>query len=434
MNPASLIIKKREGMGLSAAEIQWWVDAYVKGQVADYQMAAWAMAVCLKGMDSEEIAALTVAMTHSGKQLPRGSSGRPRLDKHSTGGLGDKVSLILAPLLASCDVDVPMISGRGLGITGGTLDKLESIPGFCVDFEPSETSQLLEQAGCFIISASPQIAPADRKLYALRDVTGTVESVALITASILSKKLAASLDALVMDIKVGSGAFMGDLAAAEKLANSICQTGQRAGLPTCALISDMNQPLGAAVGNAVEVNEALAVLEGRGPADVYELTIALAKAALLLHDSQRDSTTTQELLEEKLSSGSAREYFDRMVTAQRGSLTEPLPLATEYVVRSIHSGFVVAIDCQRLGQLVVDLGGGRRQVGDRIDHQVGIEILAKLGQSVDRDQPLAKLYARSDDLAIQQLLCDCFQISDQPITPPKLIYQELNDRSQGSVR
>jgi pyrimidine-nucleoside phosphorylase len=427
MLPASLIAKKRDGGRLSEEEIQSLVDGFVRGDVADYQMAAMAMAICLRGMDAEETAALTTAMLHSGQCLPRSENGPPRVDKHSTGGLGDKISLILAPLLATCGVQVPMISGRGLGITGGTLDKLESIPGYSVQFELRDTPSLLQQAGCFIIGASLQIAPADRRLYALRDVTGTVESVALITASILSKKLAASLDALVMDVKCGNGAFMHSLDRAQELAASLMSTGQAAGLPVRALITDMEQPLGRAVGNAIEVNESLDVLAGAGPAEVRELTLQLAAEALVMTGVSVDPQAGYALAATHLDDGSARERFEQMVVAQGGSLKGPLPLHQARPIYPQQAGTLAEIDCRAIGESIVALGGGRRQVGDSIDHRVGLDVRARIGDAVAPDQPLAFLHCSGDACGkVLPRLTAAFQIGDEAVEPRPLVLAHHN--------
>lgn len=433
MNPTTLIRKKREGEKLTRDEIQAWIQGYVEGQIADYHMAAWAMAVCLRGMDAEEIAALTLAMARSGDSLERAQNSPLRIDKHSTGGLGDKISLILAPLLASCGLHVPMISGRGLGITGGTLDKLQSIPGVVVDYPIPQTQRLLTQAGCFIISASDAIAPADRRLYALRDVTATVESVALITASILSKKLAASLDALVMDVKVGSGAFMRDLHHAEALASSLCRTGAAAGLRVSALITDMNQPLGSAVGNALEIHETLETLAGRGPADVRELTLTLGIELLTMTRFCDSAFEARNLLTEHLDSGKAREFFDRMITAQGGKLDGKLPLAPRTPLFAARDGYLAEIDCQRLGTLVVDLGGGRYKLGEAIDHGVGVEVHARIGDRIEKGQPLASLYCRDQAEDWLQVLGKSFRIEDSPATPLPLIHRHIASPPAGKA-
>lgn len=422
MLPAAIIVKKRDGERLTAEEIHFMVDGFVRGDVEDYQMAAWAMAICWRGMDADETAALTRAMHRSGQSLPRPPDGPPRVDKHSTGGLGDKVSLILAPLLACCDVHVPMISGRGLGTTGGTLDKLEAIQGYSVHSTGPGTLEMLARCGCFIIGADLQIAPADRRLYALRDVTGTVESIALITASILSKKLAASLDALVMDVKVGNGAFMKTEDDADALAESLVRTGAAAGLPVRAYVTDMHQPLGRAVGNGIEVNEALAVLEGGGPDDVREVTLTLAAEALQMAGTCENEADAWQRLETKLDDGSARERFQQMATGQGGHLEAALPLHPKFEITAPRDGIVQSIDCRALGLAIIALGGGRRTVTDTIDHRVGLDIRCRLGDAVERGQPLAILHCKSDDCGRSaDGLREAFTIGDQPVTPPPLI-------------
>ncbi len=400
MLAAPLLVKKREGEELSDQEIRFLIEGFCSGEVTDYQMSALAMAICLKGMTPGETVTLTRAMLESGDRLPRDVSDRhqrPRVDKHSTGGLGDKVSLILAPMLALFDVDVPMISGRGLGLSGGTLDKLEAIPGYRTDLSVDESSAVLEKLGTFIVGASQRVAPADRRLYALRDVTGTVESIPLITASILSKKLSASLDALVMDVKVGQAAFMKSEDQALALAESLIRVGSQAGLPTTAIISDMDQPLGQAVGNAIEVNEAMDVLRGEGPREVRDLTVELA--ANLLLQVQRMATRDDAItkLSSTLDNGSAYERFEAMVRAQGGSLTGRLPLAAEHPIAAPESGYLQGFDCGAIGRTVVSLGGGRRQVGDQINHSVGVRVHARIGDKVEQGEPILTAYFDGDD-------------------------------------
>lgn len=424
MLAASLIAKKRDGKRLSREEIEYFVDGFTKDKIHDYQMSALAMAICIRGMDAEETAALTRAMLESGERLPRSEGEPPRLDKHSSGGLGDKVSLILAPLLAAAGMHVPMISGRGLGLTGGTLDKLESIPGFHVDFEMSETTRLLRQAGCCIISASDQVAPADKRLYGLRDVTATVESVGLITASILSKKLAASLDALVMDVKVGSAAFMKNAGEARALAQSLVSTGVAAGLPVKALLSDMDQPLGRAVGNAIEVNESVEVLKGAGPKEVRELTVELAAHAIASVRPDEPLQAIQDELASLLDSGRAMEKFEKMLEAQGGSLLGPLELAPATAIFARESGYLTSIDCPVLGETIVSLGGGRRTASDKIVHQVGLSIEARIGDVIDRLRPIAILHAPKDRAThYADKISQAFQITDSPISARPLVIE-----------
>ncbi len=430
MLTAELIAKKRDGKELNDAEIEFLIRGYCDDSIADYQMSALAMAICLKGMTARETATLTAAMLHSGERLPREvSDSTPRVDKHSTGGLGDKVSLILAPLLAACGVHVPMISGRGLGLTGGTLDKLEAIAGFEVNLDTSRSAAVLRQAGAFIISAGPSIAPADRRLYALRDVTGTVESIPLITASILSKKLAASLDALVMDVKVGGVAFMKSLGAAAALADSLCRVGKQAGLPTTALVTDMDQPLGVAVGNANEVNESLDVLAGRRrdvPAieAVRELTVRLSAQLLVAVRVEETTDVATKRLHRALDDGSAMERFERMVAAQGGKLDGPLPVAAPEDVTAEADGWVASVDCHAIGSTVVAMGGGRRKMGDPIDHSVGIEVLVRVGDRVKRGQPVLRVHCpvgyRKKYLGA---LIQAVQLNENAVEPLPLILQ-----------
>ena len=421
MLTASLIAKKRDGETLNREEIRFMIDGFVTGKVADYQMSAFAMAVLLKGMDAEEIAFLTQAMLDSGERLPRQADGPPRVDKHSTGGLGDKVSLLLAPLLACHGVHVPMISGRGLGLSGGTLDKLEAIPGFQVDLSPEHRQQQLKDVGCFIVGASDKIAPADRRLYALRDVTATVESVALITASILSKKLAANLDALIMDVKVGSAAFMKTEADAVRLAQSIVSTGGFAGLPARALITDMDQPLGEAVGNAIEVNETLELLKNKGPKEVLDLTIDLSAEVLHLCGRYGSVEEAGSALRVSMQNGDAKECFDRMIVAQGGKLAGPLPLAKPHVIEASRDGFVASVDCDMLGEYVVELGGGRRVTTDKIDPSVGASIHVRIGDQVRKGQPLLTTYSHDKDRSLIGKLASVVELSEQNVAPKPLV-------------
>ncbi len=427
MLAASLLVKKRDGHALTDDEIRFLVDGFCRGEVADYQMSALAMAICLQGMEPREITTLTLAMLESGDRLPRPSgsaTARPRVDKHSTGGLGDKVSLILAPLLACQGVDVPMVSGRGLGLSGGTLDKLEAIEGFDCNLEIERSSQILEDVGAFIISASESIAPADRRLYSLRDVTGTVESVPLITASILSKKLAANLDALVMDVKVGDAAFMKTLEQAEQLADSIVRVGGQAGMPTTAILSDMDQPLGAAVGNAVEVNESIDVLRGEGPAEVRSLTIELCADVLVAVKIHDNLDAAREALERSLDNGQAMERFEKMIHAQSGNLNHPISLGRETVIESTTDGFASSVDCETLGETVVELGGGRRKTGDEIDHSVGLTIHSRIGDPIQQGQPLLTVFSR-DELSskMHAALQSAVTVSSDPIDARPLIIE-----------
>lgn len=429
MLTADLLAKKRDGEDLSEAEIRFLIDGFCAGSVTDYQMSAFAMAVCLRGMSVLETSVLTRAMLESGHVMDRTASGEtPRVDKHSTGGLGDKVSLILAPLLAACGAHVPMISGRGLGLTGGTLDKLEAIPGFRCDLDPDERDRQLKQVGAFIVGADDQIAPADRRLYALRDVTATVESVALITASILSKKLAANLDALVMDVKAGEGAFMKTLADARTLADSITKTGASSGLPTSALLTDMDQPLGTAVGNANEVNESLAILRGEcrddpGVERVRTLTIELCALPLVQVGLADDVARAKQTLAQALDSGAAMERFEAMIASQGGRLEGELPLADVHPILAPRDGYVTRIDCRLVGKTVVAMGGGRRKMGDPIDPAVGIQMHVQIGDPVRKGQPILSLLCHEAGRSeYADAVGQVATISEDPVRPPALVH------------
>ncbi len=393
MNPTQLIARKRDGGELTSEEIAWLIDGYVSGQIPEYQMAAMLLAVYVRGLTNAETAALTESMLRSGVTLEWPDSSRPRLDKHSTGGIGDKVSLPLAPLLACCDVCVPMLSGRGLGPTGGTLDKLESISGFRTNLSLDEIRRQTEEVGCVITGTTPELVPADRKLYALRDVTATVPSVPLITASIMSKKLAEGLNALVLDVKFGSGAFMKSVEIARELATGMVEVGRRMGVATTALLTDMNQPLGRMAGNAVEVEESLDILRGRGPSDLREIVLALGSEVLVSAGQEASLAAAQSRLIRELDSGRALERFALMVTAQGGRLSVSRPIASAHDLCCDRSGFVTAIDTESLGWIIIDLGGGRQKLTDSIDHSVGLEMLVRLGDPVEHGQPWVRVFA-----------------------------------------
>lgn len=387
----SLIERKRDGGALSRAEIAALIAGYTEGDVPDYQMSALAMAVFFRGMDGDETAALTAAMRDSGEvfRWPEGSP--PKVDKHSTGGVGDKTSLILAPLLACEGVWVPMVSGRGLGFTGGTLDKLESIPGFNVRIPWDQMLAQIGKIGCFMVGQTDSFCPADKKLYALRDVTATVASQPLIVASIMSKKLAESLDRLVLDVKFGRGAFMRSREAAESLAGAMAAAGRAAGVDTSAVLTPMDEPLGATCGNALEVAECVDALQGRGPQDLVDLTIELASRVV---------ASSPEVLRRRLSDGSAWERFVAMVEAQGGdsSALEKMrglhraPCITE--VRAPRAGQLEKVDALEVGRLIVELGGGRARSIDSIDFAVGVECLCKQGHAVDAGEPVLLIHSR----------------------------------------
>lgn len=426
MNIVHLISKKRDGEELADFEIGALIDAYAKGIVPDYQMAAWAMAVYLRGMTVAETAALTEHMLYSGATFKWPSGELPKVDKHSTGGIGDKVSLPLAPLLACCDLQVPMISGRGLGATGGTLDKLAAIPGFRTDLSTEEMQAITRRVGCVISGATADLVPADRKLYALRDVTATVPSIPLITASIMSKKLAEGLDALVLDVKWGSGAFMKTRSEAHALARSLVDTGRRMHVPTRAIVTDMNQPLGRMAGNAVEVNEAVDALEGRGPSDLMEVTLELGAELLMLARREPSLDAAKDRLQRAIDSGAGLEKFREMVAAQGGDLDAPRGVAPAREVVSERAGFITAIDTEALGRVIIELGGGRKRLGDAIDHSTGLEMLVRLGDRIDVGEPLVRVFARSDAAAkIIHELVAAITIGDDAIEPPPLIAERI---------
>jgi thymidine phosphorylase len=411
MLPQEIIRKKRDGRALSEAEIAFFVDGLTAGRITEGQVAAFAMAVFFHGMSRAETIALTRAMTESGRRLRWDDLDGPVVGKHSTGGVGDKVSLILAPILAACGAYVPKISGRGLGHTGGTLDKLDSIPGYQTAPDLDRLRQAVRAAGCAIIGQTGDLAPADRRLYAIRDVTATVESIPLLTSSILSKKLAEGLDALVMDVKLGSGAFLPTAAATRELATTLVEVANGAGLRCSALLTDMNQCLGRTAGNALEVREAIDVLTGRGAEPrLREVTLALAAELLALAGEREDARAR---VERALDSGAAAERFARMVQALGGphDLLERAAhhLPTAPVQRPVHlaqTGFVAAIDARALGLAVVALGGGRQRPTDPIDHAVGLVEVKGLGEPVSPDQPFAIVHARSEaeaEAAVQAL-------------------------------
>jgi pyrimidine-nucleoside phosphorylase len=398
MRVTDLIRRKRDGGELSAEEIASLIGAYTRGEVPDYQISAWLMAVVCRGMTRAEIAALTDAMLHSGQVLDFSDLPGKKVDKHSTGGVGDKTSLVIAPIVAAGGLYVPMISGRGLGHTGGTLDKLQSIPGFRVDLSLAEFRRVLGACGCALIGQTAEIAPADKKLYALRDVTGTVESPALICSSIMSKKLAEGIDALVLDVKVGSGAFMKSEDDAAHLAELMVETGARMGKLVVALITDMDQPLGRAIGNSLEVIESVEVLDGRGPADLRELCLELAAWMFQLGGRVASLAEGKDLATKQIASGSAKEKFRQIVRLQSGDAgvvdaPDRLPRAAyAFDVLSDGDGYVAATDSERLGIACVALGGGRAKKEDAIDPAVGLTIHKKAGDRVRPGEPLCTLH------------------------------------------
>ncbi len=428
MNPAQIIARKRDGHALSPDQVAAFIGGYVRGDIPDYQMAALAMAICLRGMNDAEVLALTWEMVRSGETLQWSCGGPAKVDKHSTGGIGDKVSLVLTPLVACCGLAVPKISGRGLGPTGGTIDKLESIRGFRTDLTLAELQDITERVGCVIAGATPEFVPADRKLYRLRDVTATVPCVPLITASIMSKKLAEHLSALVLDVKFGSGAFMKTLPEARTLARSLVRVGRQMGLRTSALLSDMNQPLGRRVGSAVEVNESVDALSGHGPADLLAIVLALGSQLLLLSGTVACPDAAQRLLVDHLESGRALEKFREMVRAQGGDLDAPRPVARAWEIEAPRAGYVREINAEAFGLAIIAMGGGRRVITDSIDPSVGIETLVRIGQAVDRAQPMLRVFSHNETADnVRRMLADAIQIGPVAPTPLPLIADRLTD-------
>jgi pyrimidine-nucleoside phosphorylase len=428
-----VIRKKRDGGELSRREIESLVNAYTRDEIPDYQVAAWLMAVVLRGMTRAETAALTDAMLRSGEVLDLSSLLSKKVDKHSTGGVGDKTSLVLAPLAAAAGVTVPMISGRGLGHTGGTLDKLEAIPGFKVNLPVAQFRRVLEACGCAMIGQTSEIAPADRKLYALRDVTGTVESPYLICASIMSKKLAEGIDALVLDVKTGSGAFMKNEKDAAFLADLMVETGERMGKRVVALITDMDQPLGNMIGNALEVVEVIDVLRGAGPEDLRQLCIELAGWMLYSGGISDSVVRGKERSEGLIASGAALQKFRQMVELQGGDVRaiddpEKLPRASyTTTISSPRNGYVASLHCEQVGTACVILGGGRERKEDSVDPAVGIVLHRKVGQSVSADEPLATIHYNSENRAARarELIRASYQISDSPGEKRALIHRVI---------
>jgi len=433
MRVVDLIHRKRDAGELTPEEIRFLIEGYTRGTIPDYQMAAWLMAAWIRGLSPAELAALTDSMLHSGKVLDWGNLPERKVDKHSTGGVGDKTSLILAPIVAAGGLRVPMISGRGLGHTGGTLDKLESIAGFNVNLSLSEFRRVLEKCGCALIGQTEEIAPADKKIYALRDVTGTVDNPFLICASIMSKKLAEGIDALVLDVKTGSGAFMKKIEDAEYLAGLMVETGKRMGKKMVALITDMDQPLGHTAGNAMEIAECVEVLGGGGPADLRELSIELSGWMFFLGDRTKDVAEGRKLAEEMIASGRARDKFRDIIREQGGDariVNEPqrLPQARARLdVVSASAGFVSGIECERLGIACGVLGGGREKKEDAIDPAVGLEFHSRLGERVERGSKLATLHynsnARLDEA--RKLVEASYRIGPAPPAPRPLVHKVI---------
>jgi len=427
-----VIRAKRDGHRLTDAQLDWIIDAYVRGVVAEEQMAALAMAILFNGMREDELARWTAAMIASGERLDLSCAGRPTADKHSTGGVGDKITLPLAPLVAACGVAVPQLSGRGLGHTGGTLDKLESIPGWRASLSAAEFMTQLREVGAVVCAAGPGLAPADRKLYALRDVTGTVESIPLIASSIMSKKIAEGSASLVLDVKVGTGAFMKTVPDARRLAETMVALGTAHGVRTVALLTDMSTPLGRTAGNALEVAESLEVLGGGGPADVVELTLVLARE-MLADVGDADPA-------DALTDGRAMDVWRAMIRAQGGDPLAPLPLARErHVLTAPVAGVLTRLDAYAVGVAAWRLGAGRARQQDRVSAAAGVVLLAKPGEAVRVGQPLLELHTEDEsrfaraldaladgyDISVSEVRATDIRVPDPGLTPPRLIIDRI---------
>lgn len=407
--PQDIIIKKRDGGTLTKDEIEFFARGVADGRFADYQASALLMAIFWRGLTAQETAWLTDAMLHSGEVIDLSDIPGAKVDKHSTGGVGDKVSLILAPLAAACGLKVPMMSGRGLGHTGGTLDKLEAIPGFRVMLNVAEFRAILEKVGTAMIGQTPQIVPADRKLYSLRDVTGTVECIPLICASIMSKKLAEGIDSLVLDVKFGCGAFMKSRERALELARAMVSIGQVSGKPVRALLTAMNQPLGRAAGHTTEVIESIECLKGRGPADLMEVTYALAGHMLILGGAAKNEIEAHQKMTAAIANGSALEKFRQMCAAQGGdprvlddyALLPTAKKRIDVLAPADARGFVSEVDALKCGHVIMALGGGRASVTDKVDHAVGIANLIKIGEAVSAGTRLCTLHVNDETKGIR---------------------------------
>ncbi len=439
MRAAELIIKKRDGLTLSSDEIAWLIKHYTSGEVPDYQMAAWAMAVLFRGMDDRETTDLTLAMARSGDMLDLHDVAPLSVDKHSTGGVGDKTSLVLGPLVAAVGLTVAKMSGRGLGFSGGTLDKLEAIPGLRVDLSAAEFRRAVREVGLVISGQSANLAPADKQLYALRDVTGTVESIPLIAASVMSKKLASGADCIVLDVKAGRGAFMKTVADARELAQRMVAIGLRAGREVSAVLTSMEQPLGYAIGNALEVKEAIATLHGRGPADFVELCLVLGTQLVLLAGKATTSEEARALLEDALDSGAAWRKFRAFVEHQGGDLRtidDPALLPEATVVEPAFAqrdGYIRRIDALALGMVASELGGGRQRKGDVIDPSVGVVLEHKVGAWVARGAPLATIHANHGEQVeqVRERVTVAFEIEPDPQPSPPLVYEIVGAERDG---
>ncbi|MBA2682850.1 MAG: thymidine phosphorylase [Ktedonobacteraceae bacterium] len=430
MQATQIIAKKRDGGTLTTEEIAWLIEQYTSGQIPDYQMAAWLMAVYWRGMDARETSDLTLAMARSGEQLAVRETLSPVVDKHSTGGVGDKVTLAVAPLVAACGVAVGKMTGRGLGHTGGTVDKLEAISGFRATLSRTEFLTILQQHKIVLAGQSNDLAPADGKLYALRDVTGTIESIPLIASSIMSKKIAIGASHLLLDVKFGNGAFMKTTEQAHELAQAMVEIGRASGLHTVAAITSMEQPLGRAIGNALEMAEAIAILRGEGPEDVSELCYHEAAELLLITGKVPDEDAANELIQRTIQSGAAVQKLAEVIAAQGGDrrqIENPQLMPQAPVRRMLASpstGYIASISAEQIGLASMSLGAGRFKKGDPIDHRTGLILQAKVGTHLTMGDPLIEIYARDKHEAetIRGALLACYTWSAIPVQPHALIH------------
>jgi pyrimidine-nucleoside phosphorylase len=439
LRPQDVIRKKRDGLSLSREEIDFFIGGVTNGRIADYQISALLMAIYLNGMNQSEQQALTEAMLNSGNILDFSDVPKPKADKHSTGGVGDKTSIIIAPLVAACGVCVPMISGRGLGHTGGTLDKLESIPGYRVNLSATEFKQVLDQVGYAMAGQTAELAPADKRMYALRDATATVEAIPLIVASIISKKGAAGLDAMIIDVKVGNGAFMREESRARDLAHALVSTGNSCGIKTRALLTDMNQPLGSAVGNSLEVEECINILRGeanKAARPVLDLSLELSAHMLLLANVEQTMEAAGERLQEVLRSGKALECLQSNIKAQGGDprvCDDPstfLPLVRETVkVESPRSGFITKVNTTEIGHAIAAIGGGRVRIEDAVDPTVGFTSELKLGDQVGAGEAIGIVYCADAAAASEaaRRIQGAYHIGDEPAHAQKLVKEIINE-------
>jgi len=436
MRMVDVIAKKRDGQALSDEEIRWFVQSYTRDDLPDYQVSALLMAICIQGMSDQEVTTLTIEMANSGDVLDLSDISDYVVDKHSSGGVGDKTSLVVLPLVAACGIPVAKMSGRGLGYTGGTLDKIEAIPGYNVDLTETQFREQAQSVGITLAGQSKDLAPADGKLYALRDVSGTVPSIPLIASSIMSKKIAAGAHGIVLDVKVGSGAFMKTLDEARSLAETMVSIGDGAGRQVVALISDMSQPLGRAVGHSLEVKEAIATLKGEGPQDFYEHCLEVASYMLVLAGQGNRWTTPEDartVLEQNISNGRALQQFRSLVEAQGGDATyvdDPDKFTPAKLIESVtaaESGYVSKIDAETVARVVFSLGGGRVKKGDPIDHAVGAEVLVSIGDEIKEGQPLVVIHAQ-DENALEQARTELMigiEITQSEVESPPLFYDVI---------